>query len=142
MSEITKTVKVLFNQFYDQTEVKKMTKILAVKFEYEDEYKDIAYQLYGYALQGKTIDELIDILENNQVYFDTPCYSDFKERQIQHDLYTAKPFDISEKSIIKCKFCGSYNTISNLKQLRRADEAMTNQILCTDCKKTYCVNGG
>ena len=107
----------------------------------EDEYKDIAYQLYGYALQGKEIGELVEYLENNQVHFNTVCFSEYKKQQEEHDKYTTNPFDIEKDGLIKCRYCGSYRTITQLRQTRGGDESMTNFVSCTKCGKTFAIAG-
>ena len=139
---VSKLVKELFYELYDVGEVKQFNKLLIEKFgEDEDEYKDIAYQLYGYALQGKEIGELVEYLENNQVHFNTVCFSEYKKQQEEHDKYTTNPFDIEKDGLIKCRYCGSYRTITQLRQTRGGDESMTNFVSCTKCGKTFAIAG-
>ena len=139
---VSKLVKELFYELYDVGEVKQFNKRLIEKFgEDEDEYKDIAYQLYGYALQGKEIGELVEYLENNQVHFNTVCFSEYKKQQEEHDKYTTNPFDIEKDGLIKCRYCGSYRTITQLRQTRGGDESMTNFVSCTKCGKTFAIAG-
>ena len=68
-----------------------------------------------------------------KIVFENPLLSRSKDKlAMDMEIYRNK-VDV-EKGMVDCKRCGSAETLSVAKQKRSADEPMTVQVTCTQCK--------
>lgn len=68
-----------------------------------------------------------------KILFDNPLLSSAKDKQLLDMEIFRRRIDVVEGGV-KCKKCGSDNTISMEKQTRSADEPMTIMVTCQQCR--------
>ena len=86
--------------------------------------------------QGKTKDELKDLLINGKYQFNSDVYEDVRYRMKEFELFILKPFEVDE-GVLTCNKCGSNRTFSYTKQTRSGDEATTVFAVCSICNARW-----
>ena len=128
------SIKSVLEKYVDNEQLMKLLSQMADVFT-EEEYTEEVYNIIGDLINDVNVDVIIENLKQNKYGWNAVYFDEFKKRQEEIDKYTDKPFDISSDGVCKCKFCGSYKTVSRLEQRRAGDEQATNIVLCTKCGK-------
>lgn len=121
--------------------------LLRYKTPYEDPLFANAYNYYQltYLLETLTNEQVMqylasiasddNIVDEKVFYFQSPQYSGVRDAT-EKELYLLQDEEqFASKDSRPCKWCGSTQTITQFKQLRRADEGATEVTECLACKK-------
>jgi len=103
-------------------------------------YRWFIYQYYGDILNKKPTKTIQNQLNNSQVGWDHPVYSESKKKIDEFDGYLEQPFEIVEGAL-KCDKCGSRRTFSMQKQTRSLDESSTSFCTCAECGHKWVYSG-
>lgn len=128
---------------FNSSQVTRMMKYVTLQNEnfFQIDYNN--YQLV-YLLESLTTDQVFeyiesiangDILDENKFYFQSPQYLGVREATETELYHLQDEQQFATKDSKPCKWCGSTQTITQFKQLRRADEGATEVTECLACKK-------
>ena len=107
----------------------------------EDNRKWIVYQTCGLLMQDpKNLKEIAKNVKHGKVGWESPIYTEQKEKRNEFDSYLERPFEVSE-GISQCQKCGSKKTYSIQKQSRSLDEATSTFSRCVQCNNTWSYSG-
>ena len=123
-----------FSLVMDETDAKDLSFIL--NYINPDDMNNIAMEIIGLSRDGKTKDELKDLIINSKFGFGSNDYDDVKYKMKEFESFILKPFEVDE-GVLTCNKCGSNRTFSYTKQTRSGDEATTVFAVCSKCNARW-----
>jgi DNA-directed RNA polymerase subunit M/transcription elongation factor TFIIS len=98
----------------------------------EDKYNEILLEVISYIAEKKSLKEIVEILQDEEIGYDSEHFDDIRFLQEEQDNFIIKPFEI-EEGVLECGKCGSKKTFSYSKQTRGGDEGTTVFAECANC---------
>ena len=98
---------------------------------------DIVSDFVGeYIYYEKDFNKSIMALIKGEYGFNSSRYKDIKRRQEEVEYFLDKPFETDE-GVLQCSKCKSKRTISQSKQTRKSDEAISVFAICIECGHSW-----
>ena len=110
--------------------------IYNISGEDEDRYNEILLEIVYYISDKKPLKEIVEILQEEQVGYNSVYFDEIKSLQEEQDNFIIKPFEI-EEGVLECGKCGSKKTFSYSKQTRGGDEGTTVFAVCANCNARW-----